>query len=183
MSSHPKTPSFSQRHGDLVQFQVVPEVRLNSTASPDVTALGWVSLQKHFSHLPCNLVIYILSVRETINSVMEGLYLSYLCISVPYHKSWPLVVAQQEQAFLMHSFIGSGLALPVIMSKTWVVGSTWDVLCVCCHSVLSSSFATPWTTAHQVPLSVGLPRQGYWSGLPFPPPYLTTNPRVIFSVT
>ena len=61
---------------------------------------------------------------------MEGLYLSYLCILVPYHKSWPLVVAQQEQAFLTHSFIGSGLTLLVIMSKIWVVGSAWDVLCV-----------------------------------------------------
>ena len=29
---------------------------------------------------------------------MEGLYLSHPCILVPYHKSWPLVVAQQEQA-------------------------------------------------------------------------------------
>ena len=31
-------------------------------------------------------------------------------------------------------------------------------------------FATPWTLAHQAPLSVGFPRQEYWSGLPFPPP-------------
>ena len=30
-------------------------------------------------------------------------------------------------------------------------------------------FATPWTVAHQAPLSVGLPRWEYWSGLPFPP--------------
>ena len=28
-------------------------------------------------------------------------------------------------------------------------------------------FATPWTVAHQAPLSMGLPRQEYWSGLPF----------------
>ena len=28
----------------------------------------------------------------------------------------------------------------------------------------------PWTVAHQAPLSVGLPRQEHWSGLPFPPP-------------
>ena len=28
--------------------------------------------------------------------------------------------------------------------------------------------ATPWTTAHQVPLSTGFSRQEYWSGLPFP---------------
>ena len=31
-------------------------------------------------------------------------------------------------------------------------------------------FATPWTVAHQAPLSVGFSRQEYWSGLPFPPP-------------
>ena len=31
-------------------------------------------------------------------------------------------------------------------------------------------FMTPWTVAHQAPLSMGFPRQEYWSGLPFPPP-------------
>ena len=30
--------------------------------------------------------------------------------------------------------------------------------------------ATPWTVAHQAPLSMGFSRQEYWSGLPFPPP-------------
>ena len=30
-------------------------------------------------------------------------------------------------------------------------------------------FATPWTVAHQTPLSIGFSRQVYWSGLPFPP--------------
>ena len=29
---------------------------------------------------------------------------------------------------------------------------------------------TPLTVAHQAALSMGIPRQGYWSGLPFPPP-------------
>ena len=31
-------------------------------------------------------------------------------------------------------------------------------------------FATPWTVARQAPLSMGFPRQEYWSGLPFLPP-------------
>ena len=31
-------------------------------------------------------------------------------------------------------------------------------------------FATPWTVAHQAPLSMGFSRQEYWSGLPFLPP-------------
>ena len=33
---------------------------------------------------------------------------------------------------------------------------------------MSNSFATPWTVAHQAPLSMGFSRQEYWSGLPFP---------------
>ena len=31
-------------------------------------------------------------------------------------------------------------------------------------------FVTTWTIAHQAPLFLGLPRQEYWSGLPFLPP-------------
>jgi len=27
---------------------------------------------------------------------------------------------------------------------------------------------TPWTVAHQAPLSIGFSRQEHWSGLPFP---------------
>ena len=32
------------------------------------------------------------------------------------------------------------------------------------------TLVTPWTVAHQAPLSMGFPRQEYWSGLPFPSP-------------
>ena len=31
-------------------------------------------------------------------------------------------------------------------------------------------FVTPWTVAHQAPLSMEFSRQEYWGGLPFPPP-------------
>ena len=31
-------------------------------------------------------------------------------------------------------------------------------------------FVTPWTVAHQVPLSMGFSKQEYWSGLPCPSP-------------
>ena len=31
-------------------------------------------------------------------------------------------------------------------------------------------FVAPWTIAHKAPLSMGFPRQEYWSGLPVPPP-------------
>ena len=32
------------------------------------------------------------------------------------------------------------------------------------------SLVTPWTVAQQAPLSMGFPRQEYWSGVPFPSP-------------
>ena len=31
-------------------------------------------------------------------------------------------------------------------------------------------FVTPWTVTYQALLSMGLSRQEYWHGLPFPPP-------------
>ena len=39
-------------------------------------------------------------------------------------------------------------------------------------------FATPWTIAHQAPLSRVFPRQEYWSGLPFPPPGDLPDPDI-----
>ena len=38
------------------------------------------------------------------------------------------------------------------------------------HTVtkLCLTLCSSWTIAHQAPLSMGLPRQEYWSGLPFP---------------
>ena len=43
--------------------------------------------------------------------------------------------------------------------------------CSCCLAAkLCPTLATPWTVAHQAPLSMGFPRKEYWSGLPFPSP-------------
>ena len=39
-------------------------------------------------------------------------------------------------------------------------------------------FATPWTVDHQAPPSMGVSRQEYWSGLPFPSPGDLPNPRI-----
>ena len=46
-------------------------------------------------------------------------------------------------------------------------------LCYMCVLVRFSRvrlFATPWTVAHQAPLSLGFSRQEYWNGLPCPFP-------------
>ena len=36
------------------------------------------------------------------------------------------------------------------------------------HYVMTDSFETPWTVVHHAPLSMGFPRQEFWSGFPFP---------------
>ena len=43
---------------------------------------------------------------------------------------------------------------------------------------MSISFVNPWTVARQAPLSMGLPRQEYWSGLPFSSPRDLCNPGI-----
>ena len=48
-------------------------------------------------------------------------------------------------------------------------------LCVLSHVRL---FETPWTVAHQAPLSMGFVRQEYWSGLPFHFSRGASQPRV-----
>ena len=51
---------------------------------------------------------------------------------------------------------------------------------LCCALSLSHIwlFVTPWTVAHQAPLSMGFSRQEYWSGLPCPPPGDHRNPEI-----
>ena len=51
-------------------------------------------------------------------------------------------------------------------SLVWFCGAcmhAWSLSCV-------RLFATLWALSHQAPLSMGFPRQEYWSGLPFPLP-------------
>jgi len=50
------------------------------------------------------------------------------------------------------------------------VRSSWLVcVCVCVHACCHVQlFATPWTVAHQVPLSMEFSKLEYWSTLPFP---------------
>ena len=44
---------------------------------------------------------------------------------------------------------------------------TYGICCCSSVSKLSDSFETPWTVAFQAPLSMGFPRQEYWSVLHF----------------
>ena len=62
--------------------------------------------------------------------------------------------------------------------------SRFMCVCVCVYSragLVAKScpiLATPWTVAHQAPLTLGFPKREYWSGLPFPPPGDLPNPGI-----
>ena len=66
------------------------------------------------------------------------------------------------------------------MRFTWSLlsGSFKSGLFLFSYSVVSDSFVTSWTVACQAPLSMGLPRQEYWSMLPFPPPGVLLDPGI-----
>ena len=60
-----------------------------------------------------------------------------------------------------------------LKSQNWVqfsVKREWEDFVVVQSLSHVQLFATPWTVAHQAPLSTGLSRQEHWSRLPFPPP-------------
>ena len=50
-------------------------------------------------------------------------------------------------------------------------------ICMCPFSHVQLS-VTPWTVAHQAPLSMGFSRQEYWSELPFPSPGDLSDPGI-----
>ena len=72
------------------------------------------------------------------------------------------------------------LLLRVGSSVSWrlVCGVGPHLLSSFSCSVVSNSFVTPQTVAHQAPLSVGFSRQEYCSGLPFPPPGGLPDPGI-----
>ena len=54
-------------------------------------------------------------------------------------------------------------------------------MCICCCLLTKSCpilLQPPWTVARQAPLSMGILRQEYWSGLPFPSLGPLLNPGI-----
>ena len=76
---------------------------------------------------------------------------------------------------------------PLLWEEPWFccsahVGTTWDATSIHWSVKVWVSrvwlFVTPWTVAHQAPLSVGFSRQEYWSGQPFPSLGHLPNPGI-----
>ena len=74
---------------------------------------------------------------------------------------------------LEETILGGNLIRGAIFCFIYI--SHWDEVKSLSHVWL---FATPWTVACQVPLSMGFSREGYWSGLPFTSPGDLPNPGI-----
>ena len=60
----------------------------------------------------------------------------------------------------------------------YLVVGVLHAACMLSHFSRVWLFVTLWTVARQAPLSMGFPRQEYWSGLPFPSPGDLPNPGI-----
>ena len=70
---------------------------------------------------------------------------------------------QQENILIVESVVLNQIVQQPILTCVCV--------CVCVCVLVAQScrlFVTPWTVAHQAPLSMELSRKEYWSGLPCP---------------
>ena len=86
---------------------------------------------------------------------------------LPYSHVFPsLTVKDLDFSNPLSTFFSSSISLHFSLNSSLIKGIIIQSL----NQIESKSFATPWTVAHQAPLSVGFPREEYWSGLPFPSP-------------
>ena len=122
----------------------------------------------HLAFLDSSLLFWVrLSGCQWSSSLLPGSFSSWWSEALVYnhHEGW------------FREFISNLWFSPQFLTPTWVTLSPTSsrvVLKLIVVVVLLLScvwlFVTPWTVAHQAPLSKGFPRQEYWSGLPFPSP-------------
>ena len=88
------------------------------------------------------------------------------------HVHWVGDAIQPSRSLLSTLFLLPSVFLSIRVSHTYTTPLPVKTGRLCVHSVaqLYPTLRTPWTVAHQAPLSMGFSRQEYWSALPFPPP-------------
>ena len=100
-----------------------------------------------------------------------------------------------RQVTLKSMIIEVELLIMELLLKPWSSGDLGSFSVSYWHNALQSGlvvgvvqslsrvqlFASPWTVAHQAPLSVEFSRHKYWSGLPFTPPGHLLSPGIKLS--
>ena len=92
-------------------------------------------------------------------STFSFLYSKLDIILFPWENGWYQVLAQEKQVSLEHIVPDS----KEVLKYWWCIKRTQHP-CMLCRSAMSDSLQP-----YQAPVSIGLSRQEYWSGLPFPP--------------
>ena len=118
---------------------------------------------------------------------LEGIFstLQYRvsCIAGRFFIIWATREAYSVFTFCLHWFLGLRLEdeSHITLERPLVASGNRTDNCFrvpkcsyyCCYHLVEKSCLTlviPWTVACQTPLSIGFPRQEYWSELPFPSP-------------
>ena len=90
--------------------------------------------------------------------------------------------ASSIKANIMFTDMCTSVQIYTCMHFLNLLNTNWFLPCM--HESMLSCFsniwlsATPWTVAHQDPLSMGFSRQAYCSALPFPTPGHLPNPEI-----
>ena len=91
-----------------------------------------------------------------------------------------MVFTSLIQSYILHGFIFKSENF----TSDYFSSLTITTITVLSHISRVQVFGTLWTIACQAPLSLGLSRQEYWSGLPCPPPgdgiFLTQRTRISY---
>ena len=96
---------------------------------------------------------------------------------------WPqqckgLILKKREEWEVEVSILGYTSSISLYLSVHICVFKYLTLYFVLSHFSRVRLFATPWTVARQVPLSMGFSRQEHWSRLPFPSPGNLPDPGI-----
>ena len=136
-----------------------------------------------YRHWVFPLLLWLLQVPKI--SLLSRVIVLYCCCSIA--KSYPTLCDPMESFTISGSLLKitsiekKKLSNHIICHRHLVLLLCVCVcVCVCVCEFLShvQLFVTPRTVACQAPRSMGLSRQEYWSGLPFPSSGALCNPRI-----
>ena len=149
----------------------------------NISLLYCFSLFIYFLIIPCTIWDIILPNKDQTYTAFIGIVLN----TGPSGKLWKSIDYKYINLFLVSLFWSLIYIYVFIQLECGNYLMMYVYICQKCmlytlllfsHSVLSNSFATPWTIAFQNPLSMLFPRLEHCGGLPFPSPGGLPQPQI-----